>query len=106
LSEKLSAGAIIPGIALPTIAGEPARIGGAASRWRIVFVYRGLHCGVCKSYLARLDDRRAEFEAEGIDLVAVSGDTREQATEFAEAANLTIPVAYGLSVDQMKALGL
>lgn len=106
MSEKLSAGAVVPAITLPTVAGDPAPIGGTASRWRVVFVYRGLHCGVCKSYLARLEGRSAEFEAEGIDLIAVSGDTREQAVTFAEAAGLTIPVAYGLSVEQMQALGL
>jgi len=74
--------------------------------WQMVVVYRGLHCPLCKKYLARLQELEADFNAAGVDVVAVSGDPVDKAQAFADEKDLEIAMGYGLSVAQMHALGL
>lgn len=44
--------------------------------------------------------------ATGAEVVAVSSDPEAKALAMAEAAAPTLPVAYGLSIEQMRNLGL
>ena len=44
----------------------------------IVF-YRGLHCPICKTYLSDLEAKLPEFTSRGVDVIAVSTDSRERA---------------------------
>ena len=74
--------------------------------WQMVVVYRGAHCPICKKYLAQLDGMTADFTALGVDVVAVSGDPEEKAQRMAEEADVGLAIGYGLSVAQMRALGL
>lgn len=74
--------------------------------WQLVVVYRGLHCPLCKNYLAKLQELEAEYNGHGVDVVVVSGDPQEKAQAFADEKELTIAIGYGLSVDQMRKLGL
>lgn len=74
--------------------------------WQMVVVYRGLHCPLCKTYLSRLEDLNGRYHDMGLDVVAVSGDPEEKAQAMADELGLTVPVGYGLSADQMRALGL
>ncbi|NQW10559.1 MAG: redoxin domain-containing protein [Alphaproteobacteria bacterium] len=103
---KLAAGAALPEITLPTVGGGHATIGGKHDRWQAIFVYRGLHCPLCKGYLAKVQEKKDDFAEQGADILFVSGDPKEKAEAFAQEVGLTLPVAYGLSVEQMKALGL
>ncbi len=106
MTEKLAAGTGMPEINLPTVAGAEFSLGGAAERQRLIIVYRGLHCPICKNYLKAWQGLAAEFSAIGVDIIAVSGDSHEKAAGFADELGLTFPVAYDLSVPQMRALGL
>ncbi|MFX0546736.1 peroxiredoxin-like family protein [Roseovarius sp. S1116L3] len=74
--------------------------------WQAVVVYRGLHCPICKTYLTQLEEIKSEFHDAGVDVVAVSGDPEEKATQMAEETGLTVPMGYGLSIEQMRSLGL
>ena len=74
--------------------------------WQMVVVYRGAHCPICKKYLAQLDGMTADFTALGVDVVAVSGDPEDKAQRMAEEADVGLAIGYGLSVAQMRALGL
>lgn len=49
-----------------------------ASFEMIVF-YRGLHCPICKTYLSNLEAKLPEFTSRGVDVIAVSTDSRERA---------------------------
>jgi hypothetical protein len=50
----------------------------------MVVFFRGLHCPVCRAQLTELNRRLDELEQAGIDVIAVSGETRERTTRLAE----------------------
>jgi peroxiredoxin len=50
--------------------------------WQLIFVYRGLHCPICKGYLTELEGKLAEFT--GIEVVVVSGDPEAKAAGMVE----------------------
>ena len=85
---KLAAGAAFPAITVPRLGGgeiAPA----ATAGWRLLIVYRGKHCPLCKPYLGTLDKLLEE----------------EAAADHAEFG-WRFPLGYGLTVAQMQALGL
>ena len=72
----------------------------------IVF-FRGLHCPVCHVQLTELNRRLDDVTKRGIDLIAVSGETRERTEQLAEEWKLDrLPLAYGLTEPQMRDWGL
>ncbi len=104
-SSKLPAGSAFPDITLPQVGGgefSPA----AQDGWRMVVVYRGKHCPLCKQYLDTLNDLHAGYQDAGISVVAVSGDPLEKANDQVSSQDLAFPVGYDLSVAQMHQLGL
>jgi len=105
-SYKVRAGDLMPEFTLPTVDGGEAKIGGVSDRCRLIVVYRGLHCPMCIDYFKSLEARKTEFDEIEIDIVAMSGDPKDRATEFASRAGVTFPVAYDMSLDQMRSLGL
>lgn len=74
--------------------------------WQMVVVYRGLHCPLCKTYLAQLNEMASEFYEQGVDIAVVSGDGEAKAQAMVAEKELTLPMGYGLSVQQMRSLGL
>ena len=72
----------------------------------IVF-FRGLHCPVCHVQLTELNRRLDDVTKRGIELIAVSGETRERTEQLAEEWKLDrLPLAYGLTEAQMRDWGL
>ena len=106
MSKKLPAGSDLPQMTLAAVEGGEISLGGARDTWQAVFVYRGLHCPICKTYLGKVEARLKDFADLGADVVAVSGDPKEKAEAFAQEVGLTMPVGYDLSVAQMRDLGL
>ena len=74
--------------------------------WRILVVYRGKHCPLCKAYLDTLNEMRTDFESSGIRIAAVSADPQGKAETQVAECGWTFPVGYDLSLPQMKKLGL
>lgn len=106
MTSKIPAGADLPVMTLPAVGGGEVRLGGPRDGWQAIFVYRGLHCPICKTYLGKLEAKLDEFAALGAEVVAVSGDPKDKADAFASEVGLSMPVGYDMSVDQMRALGL
>jgi len=106
MSSKLDAGAAMPELSLPKVGGGDVRIGGKRDGWQLVVVYRGLHCPICKRYLTKLEGLKPGFEENQAEVVAVSGDPREKAEAEVEELGLSFDVAYDLSPEQMRTLGL
>lgn len=102
---KPEAGGTLHPITLPTVDGGEAQLGGPG-RWQMVVVYRGKHCPLCRQYIAGLEGIKGEFDAQETEILLVSGDPREKAEATREEWGVGLPLAYGLSVEQMQALGL
>jgi peroxiredoxin len=49
------------------------------ANFEMLVFYRGLHCPVCKTYLGELEAKLPEFSARGVDVIAISMDSRERA---------------------------
>lgn len=107
-STKFTAGDLFPSLELPTLDGDKLSIGTpqAGFDWRMVVVYRGKHCPLCTRYLNEVEKLKDEFFKLGIDIVAVSADSQAQASAHMEKLLVSYPLAYGLSTEQMKQLGL
>lgn len=104
----LTAGSAFPKQQVPLAGGGTVTLGvpREGHDWQMVVVYRGLHCPLCKKYLAQLDGMVETFNGLGVDVVTVSGDPEDKANAMVEEKELGLAVGYGLSVAQMKDLGL
>jgi peroxiredoxin len=105
LSPKPVPGAPSPIISVPRVGGGEIVIG-AADGWQVVVIYRGRHCPLCRKHLTELNDRLSEFEAMGMPPVAISADTLDKAETEAKEEGWRFPVGYGLTLDDMRRLGL
>ena len=105
---KLSSGEPLPAITLPLVGGGEATLGTPQQQgnWQVVFIYRGLHCPLCKEYLTKLESLKEQFIATGAEIIAISGDPPEKATATMELTGVSFPVAHSLSITQMQDLGL
>ena len=103
--QKLQAGSMLPTISLPMVGGGELQIGGAGG-WKMLVVYRGKHCPICRTYLKTLGGLLDQFKQAGTEVVVVSADTKEKAEAEAGDEGWRFPVGYDLSQDQMRALGL
>ena len=74
--------------------------------WQMVVVYRGRHCPLCTKFLNKLADYRRRLLQIGIDVAAVSADSKEQLQEHLNRLDVNFPLFYGLTLEQMQDLGL
>ena len=104
----LAAGTPFPKIDLARLGGGTVTLGDpqGGRDWQLVVIYRGLHCPLCKKYLAQLEEMQGEFHAQGVDVVIASGDTEAKAQAMADECAPTLPMGYDLSIAQMITLGL
>lgn len=79
---------------------------GTPGSWQALFVIRGQHCPICKSYLGEIEQRREALAELGVSVAAVSADSEAQTRITAEAANPNFPLLYGLDEATMMQLGL
>jgi peroxiredoxin len=97
-----------PDLTVPLLRGGNYRLTDHRPRvFTMVVFFRGLHCPVCRAQLSELERRLGELEQRGIDVIAVSGETRERTIRLAQEWRLErLPLAYGFTEDQMRAWGL
>ena len=91
---------------LPTIDGKGVTVSGSNNRWQTLVVYRGLHCPICETCTAKIEALKEKFDELETDIVFISGDTAEKVKNFANEIGLNLPVAYDLSIKQMRQHGL
>lgn len=107
-STKLIAGDVFPDLTATLLDGTSVKLGepkGDAT-WQAVFVYRGKHCPLCTRYLNELESYKQAFANSGVDILAVSADSKEQLEEHLSKLDVSFPLAYGLTEEQMKTLGV
>ena len=98
-------GAPFPSVTVPTLDGDPVKLG-TADDWTLVIIYRGLHCPKCKDYLRTLDGLRDDFAALGVSVITASADPEEKARAFVDEIGYRGRMGYGLTIAQMRTLGL
>ncbi|MFI2811777.1 MULTISPECIES: redoxin domain-containing protein [Microbulbifer] len=103
-----AAGEPFPEVLVTTLDGKAVQLGHACEEadWTMVVVYRGQHCPLCTRYLNQLENYWDRLCANKVGLMAVSADSREQLQAHMEKLEVSFPVAYGLTVEQMQALGV
>ncbi len=104
-SSKLGAGDAFPAITVSKVGGGEIDIAAIAG-WRLVAVYRGKHCPLCKQYFKTLGGMLGDFAAQGVSVVAISADTQEKAEADVAGEGWAFPVGYDLDIAQMRSLGL
>jgi peroxiredoxin len=102
---KLAAGAAFPAIAVQRLGGGEIALA-TMTGWRLLVVYRGKHCPLCKRYLGTLNTLLDEFTAASVAVLAVSADPEEKAAADHAEFNWRFPLGYGLTIAQMHTLGL
>ena len=107
-NKKFTAGDKFPEMTLQKVGGGELKLGHPLNGhdWQMVVIYRGKHCPMCTKYLTQLERLKDRFYETGVDVVAVSADDETKASSHVDEMSLSFPVAYGLSVEQMQALGL
>ena len=74
--------------------------------WQMVVVYRGRHCPLCTKFLNGLTSFRQRLLDIGIDIAAVSADSKAQLREHKSRLDVNFPLFYGLTLERMEDLGL
>ena len=107
-SPKISAGAPFPECIVQNTQGEAVDISQPQgnAEWRMVVVYRGQHCPICKKYLKQLDEFLPKLAELRTDVAAVCADSPAQLQAFAEELDRSVPLFGGMSDALMQRLGL
>jgi len=78
-----------------------------AHPWRLLVVYRGLHCPKCKEQLTELSGMLGDFTDAGVTVVSASMETHERSQKAYDEWRLDrLPVAYGLTESFAERFGL
>ena len=98
----------VPELNVEIVGGEPWRLSDRSpTQFTMIVAYRGLHCPICKKYLADLNGRVDDFAEKGIDVVAVSTDPAERAEQTKNDWGLDqLAVGYGMDIATARAWGL
>ena len=108
MHSSLTAGSLFPKLMVTDLEENTIELGqiSANADWKMVVVYRGKHCPLCTKYLNLLETYKEKIEANGVEIVAVSADSKEQLKEHLSSLDVSFPLYYGLTIEQMQALGL
>ena len=97
-----------PALDLPLLGGGRFNLADRHPRsFTMIVAYRGLHCPICKTYIRDLDRKLDDFAHKGVDVVAISTDTKEQAEQSKSEWGIErLPIAYGLTIEKAREWGL
>ncbi len=98
-----------PDLDVPLVGGGQFRLADQQpDSFTLVVFYRGLHCPICRGYLAELNRSLDDFAATGVtSVVAVSGDDADRAQQSVTEWGLDhLRIGYGQSVESMRGWGL
>ena len=104
----LTPGAPAPDLNVDLVGGGSFKLADAEpENFTMVVFYRGLHCPICQQYNRQLQRLLGDYADTGVDVVAVSMDTEQRATESVQEWGLQdLTVGYGLSEDAARDWGL
>lgn len=101
---------LLPGDGFPSITlegiDETSVSIGQRDGWTLLLVYRGAHCGICKKLLREVEKYRKAWSDLGVETLAICSDSAAEVKKFFDEAGYQGFGAGGLTVDQMKSLGV
>ena len=99
---------VVPDLMVPLVGGGHWSLADQTpDQFTLIVVYRGLHCPICSIYLADLNRKLDDFYNRGVNVLVVSSDAKERATEAQEKWDLTnLTLGYGLSLESARQWGL
>ena len=108
MHSSMAAGSLFPSLMVKGLDGVDIELGKISEKadWRMVVVYRGKHCPLCTKYLNLLETFKEKIEANGVEIVAVSADSKTQLEVHLNDLDISFPIYYGLTIEQMQSLGL
>lgn len=108
MHSSMAAGSLFPSLMVKGLDGVDIELGKISEKadWRMVIVYRGKHCPLCTKYLNLLETFKEKIEANGVEIVAVSADSKTQLEAHLNDLDISFPIYYGLTIEQMQTLGL
>ena len=95
-----------PGIAFNMISGETEKLSDLKAQWIMLVVYRGDHCPRCKHYVAKLHELAPAYAERDVAIRLASTDPQNIAQRTIDENGWSLPVAYGLSINECQELGL
>jgi peroxiredoxin len=115
-----------PALVVPTLLGETFDLAAQnPDSFTIVVFYRGRHCPICIAQLKEIEASADQARAHGMNVIAISMDTKEKAIDtfaavlaadtpvggeekkIAEAAAaFSLPIGYGMTEEQARSWGL
>lgn len=97
-----------PRLEVDTLSGAHWKLGEhKPDNFTMIVFYRGLHCPICRGYLRDLERKLGEFSSRGVEVIAVSSDTREQAHSAQRKWGLRhLDLGYGLTIAKAREWGL
>ncbi len=106
-THKLIPGTDFPTITVQSLSGDSITLGRpkTGTNWQMIVIYRGRHCPLCTKYLNQIEKYTQRLYENKIDLVAVSADSKAQVEDHLSKLNISFPLYYDLSLEQMEVLG-
>ena len=97
-----------PNLSVQTVNGGIWRLSEQSpENFTFVVAYRGLHCPVCKTYLRDLNRQVDEFRNRGVEVLAVSSDSKERAETTKSDWELDrLVIGYGMAISSAREWGL
>ena len=75
----------VPPLVVQTLSGKQWKMDEQDPKhFTMIVFYRGLHCPVCRSYISELNRLLDDFVRRGVEVIAISSDTRSRAQETVE----------------------
>lgn len=104
---RLMPGRMVPALRLRTLSGWRWDLAERAGKMVLIVVYRGLHCDICRLHLRELAALVGEFASHGVEVIAVSCDSRERAeSAHDEWALQGLNLGYAMPLDAILNWGL
>ncbi|KAJ3287761.1 thioredoxin-like protein [Rhizoclosmatium globosum] len=103
--QVLLPGQVFPQIIVPLVNGEKTVIKSNGTNAKLVVIYRGQFCPFCRATLHQINESLQKLHDAGIDVIAVSADLRDAATDLVQEMGLQFPVGHSLQPEQFRVLG-
>jgi len=108
MTHKLTPDQTAPQLTVKTVSGETWTLREQQPKnYTMIVFYRGVHCPICQSYLADLEQKLEQFQSLGVEAIAISGAPLEKAQKAQSEWGLNkLRVGYGQTLDSMREWGL